>query len=221
MAVLIDSSRIRPGRVWYALAGVVFGLSLIAGFAGFLFGVSEANDSDPKVLMQSSGSTPAQLLLSYTTDYVIYVEQSVSTPTCTANPSSDLALGRPQDDPVFKRLQNDGRFEHSGKTWKPAMKVIPHRTHTVALSCGSAPFLVGDLAPVTGSFFGGAAGLVGLPCLGFVIALTIGLITVIRRSGSKKRLQIEAAASYGPNPYQGPLPYQQPGPYGGRYPPQY
>lgn len=225
MAARIDRSEIGPSRVWYVIAGVVFGLSLIAGFTVLLVGASKARDGEPKVLTQSSGSVPAQALLSYSTSYVIYVEESDSTPTCTANPSSDVTLQRPQDDPLielFKRLQGDGRFEYDGKTWTPVWEVYPRRTHVVALSCEGTAFLIGDQAPIVGPLVGGAAGLVGLPCIGFVIAMIIGLVvTVIRRSGSKTRLRIEAAVPYGRNPYQQPGRPQQPGAYGGQYPPQY
>jgi hypothetical protein len=159
---------------------------------------------------------------------VIYIEQSAAVPTCDITPDSSGSISELPVD--FSSLEDSGHFSHDGKTWKPARAASAVTNGTVSITCSGTSFLVGDVAPIvfTGvsSILGGTAALLGLPCFGFVLALIIGLITAIRRSGSKKRLQAEYAAHQGfppAGPYGPPGHYRQPGPYGppGQYPPPY
>ncbi|MFF5211894.1 hypothetical protein [Streptosporangium sp. NPDC000396] len=190
--------KIKPSVGWIVSAWLVFVLSVIVGFGGFVGGIfSAVTDAAPTETF-GSGQT-VTVSLDPADNPAIYVATSGRTEfTCEL-----------QDGPAPARLQQPRGQQTvastDGVAWELGLRVGVDKAGDYKLTCttegANARFGVGkEIDP--GSVVGGAVALVAVPGAGFLLAVVVTIVVLVKRSGARKRQAAAAAAQWGqPSPY--------------------
>ncbi|SHN14242.1 hypothetical protein [Cryptosporangium aurantiacum] len=186
MTFPIDNSRVRPHQAWYAVAGVVFAVSVLAGCALSFRTTERVTPGSRAVLAQSFG-TRIEHPLQAGRIYGIYVpERTTLTEDCTTIPADAGELRR--SDPA------DPRVTHSNSTWVARHDLEVRKSGLYGIMCGQESFVITDNATVTrtaGFYFNVGVG--GVGCLGVLIAGGVLATVAILRDINRRRLLEEAA----------------------------
>ena len=194
----VSNRELRPGRAGYLVAGVVVLFCVTAGVVAFVLGLRSAGDALPELARQFDAGAPTAVELTADPDKVLYADQDLT--------GSDCSVSGPDGAARFAGLSYSFSFTRDGRTWYAVNRFAVSADGTYTVTCnprsgsagGTVRFAVGD-APALGAFgglAGGIAALAGLPCLGVVIGGTIASITLVRRSGHKRRLLAERTPRY-------------------------
>lgn len=188
--------KVKPGIGWIVGAWLVFVLSVIVGVAGFAGGIfSAVTDAAP-----TSSFGPGENV------------------TVTLNPADRPAIYVSADKgtkfecqiqgaPGTVRLQQPGTQQtvtNDGVLWELALRVGVDKAGDYQLTCtasegSAATFGVGKEIAAD-SVVGGAIALIAVPGTGFLLAVLVTIIVLVKRSGARKR----QAAAAGPWGQQGP-----------------
>ncbi|GAA4221728.1 hypothetical protein FHR32_005195 [Streptosporangium album] len=191
-------AKIKPSVGWIVGAWLVFVLSVIVGVAGFAGGlVGAITDAAP------TGSFDAGKTVTVPLDPAdrpaIYVSAVAGT-TYECQIQGDPGTVRLQRPSVQQTVTADGVI------WEMALRVGVDKKGDYQLTCttpeaSSARFGVGREL-VTGSLMGGTVALVAVPSAGFLLAVVVTIVVLVRRSGARKRQA--AVSQWGPpGPYSG------------------
>lgn len=187
---LIDLTQVRPRRRWYALAVVPPVLGVVGGIIAFFFGLWASVGVLPEVAVESAAGAESSAFLLSSKTYMMYVPLGTDpVPACTVTPATSVDV-IPLTGEIFAYRSAETRWEA-----RYQLSVTSSRDYTV--NCGGTPFAVADATRTTNAaalgFLGAFGGLLGLPCVGLVVGFAAGLVVVLRRSSSRKRLELAAA----------------------------
>jgi len=181
----MDPRQLRPRRRWYGIAVGIAVLFTAIGIGGFVVGIVSATGSIPDFDSTYPGNQDSQVTLESGRSYGIYVPEN-SPQTCNV------------DDRVTTASPNATfTFTRDGQQWVHLSNLTVDAAGTYTVNCDAPTYAVGpapELGQFAGGIGGGLAALMGLPCLGITIGGIIALVTGLRRSSHKKRLQ---ATPYG------------------------
>ncbi|MFD0659396.1 hypothetical protein [Thermocatellispora tengchongensis] len=197
----MPKQQIRPKLTWVWLSWVVAILCLIGGVAGGVAGLfGSVSDVAP-----ATPFAPGQ------------------TASVTLDPADQPALYIATDQNVNYEcsIDNGGKLTRSAVSqnvtvnnvnWQLILNIEVPKAGTYKVACATqenAPdvrFGVGrNLGDVASGLGGSVAVLFGVPTAGFLFAIIVTIVVLVRRSGARKRLAASAAGVGGPPP----------GPYGG------
>lgn len=206
----IPAKDLRPRRIWYLVAALL-GLVLAgAGVALIVVTVKNTMNSIDTSRAFSSGESQTFRLVEGETK-AIYVSQSGTGRVDCRIP--ELRSGT--------LTQPDGSFRITinSRTWDRVFEVKPGSSGDYTLSCTSelpAQFALGD-RPQVGSTISGIAAGVGCFLAALATAVTITVVTAVRRGRHRRRLVALSAPApqWGPPP-SGPVPGYPPGTAGPR-----
>jgi hypothetical protein len=203
----VDPRVLRPGRGWYAVAGVVVVLGVLAGVGLFAFGIVSLVRGLPKMKTEFRAGTSATVALTADRTWAVYTDEPVpdsGTSTCTGAASGDATIRLTEPSATFT-------FDRGRRHWRLVYRIRVSRDGTYELTCRPVPeanggqiYAVGDDVQVGGfvaKVFGSIAALLGLPCLALVAGAVIALVTALRRNSHKKRLQTRPPPEYPPPGY--------------------
>jgi hypothetical protein len=175
---------IRPRVLWIVLAWVLFLVLLIVGIGGFAGGLfSTINDAAPTKTFGSG--------------------QTVSVPL---DPKDKPVIYAAADQPTDVQCRVDGTENQKitltqpggsqtitvGNTkWELLFNVGVPAAGTYQVTCDGqgVKFGIGkNFVGSAGKLVGGAVALVALPAVGFLIAVTVTIVVLVRRSGARKRM---------------------------------
>jgi hypothetical protein len=180
----MDPRQIRPRRRWYGVAVAIAVLFTAIGVGGFVAGIVTATNSVPDFDHTYTGNQESQVQLEAGRKYALYVPEN-SSRSCTV------------DERVTTRNPNATfSFTRDGQQWVHLTNLSAGAPGAYSINCSVPTYAVGaepELGQLAGGIGGGIAALLGLPCIGITIGGIIALVTGLRRSSHKKRLQ---AAQY-------------------------
>jgi hypothetical protein len=202
----IDPRDVRPSRVWYLVATVIALLGIAAapllvvlGLASFGSAIGQLPDS---LDAQFNGGTPTTVDLKAgrtSAIYAVVLEESAGAAgaSCTGTPVSGGTID-------LSPLSYTTSATAEGSTWSILYEITVSQDGQYSITCtsdtstpGTDVYAVGDSVEVGGfmaRIFGGAGAFAGaflLPCMGLFIALVIAIVTGVRRSSHRARLQRE------------------------------
>lgn len=185
----VDPAELKPGRIWYWIAGVVIVVGVAAGVAVFVFGVTRVAESVPEMEQTFAAGEDTEMELSggHWAIYVDHPGESAPTVECVASSPDDEVLVSPSD--AF--TTSDGRH-----TWHMVYELTVTESGPVEVNCDTdakvGDFAIGEAVDVSGfvgGILGSITGLIGIPTLGIVVGGTIILVVALRRSAHRKRLR--------------------------------
>ncbi|MER6028701.1 serine/arginine repetitive matrix protein 2 [Streptomyces sp. NPDC001851] len=191
----IPAKDLRPRRIWYLVAAL---LALVLVGAGTAFLVVTVKDTLHSVDTARSFSSGDSRTFSFVKgeSKAIYVSQSGKGHVeCRIPEMRSGSMTQP--DSSF-------RITVGSRTWDRVFEVKPGSSGDYALTCTSelpAEFALGD-KPRVGATFGGIAAAIGCFITAFATAVTIIVVTAVRRSRHRRRL----AAAWAPPQQWGPQP---------------
>lgn len=207
-APAISARDLRPHRRWYFVALGIFLLFSVAG--GIAFGVFFDKASEGIDLSVVS-SSPQQVRIAQDETKAIYTTGEAvdfAVPECSGEGPGELSLSE---------ATGTETYTNRDTTWTVAANVEVTKSGTYTVTCEAtdgARLAIGN--KIGGVLARGAAafglGFLGLG-LGLVIGGTIAIVTVVRRSLHKGRLQRPAPAIPGPGGFGGPGAPPPPPPY--------
>lgn len=191
--------KVKPSIGWIVGAWLVFVLSVIIGFVGFAGGLfSAVSEAAP-----ASSFGPGQkttVSLDPANKPAIYVSAAKGTNfECQIEGApGTVKLQRPN----FQQTVTAG-----GELWELALRIGVDKAGDYPITCTTsggvdAKFGVGKEI-VADSVIGGTVVLFAVPGLGFLLAVLVTIVVLVKRSGARKRQAAAAAGQWG-----------QPGPYG-------
>ncbi|MFG1927645.1 hypothetical protein [Cryptosporangium sp. NPDC048952] len=187
MAYPVDSRQLRPRRRWYVVAVVIAVLFTAIGIGGFAIGVVTAAKSVPDFDGTYTGNQQSSVQLATGRTYALYVPVD-SSQSCvvddevrTVNPPTTFS------------------FTRGGREWVHLKNLTVVTTGSYDVNCSVPTYAIGpepELGKLAGGIGGGIAALIGLPCIGITIGGIIALVTGLRRSSHKKRLNSLSAPTW-------------------------
>ncbi|WP_055480526.1 hypothetical protein [Sphaerimonospora mesophila] len=175
---------VRPRLLWIFLSWALFLVLLIVGIVGFAGNlVSTINDSAPTTTFGSGKTVSVEL-------------------DAKDKPAIYAAADQPTDvqcqvgdgqDPRIKLTQPAGSqvVTVDGTKWELLFKVDVPEAGTYQVTCEGAGVTFGvgrELAAETDKLVGGVIALVALPVIGFLIALVVTTVVLVRRSSARRNL---------------------------------
>ncbi|WP_214414299.1 hypothetical protein [Sphaerisporangium fuscum] len=192
---------VRPRVLWIVLAWLVAVICTVVGVAGFAGGLFKTlGDAAPTHTFASGGSVSVRL--DPADKPMLYASASGPTDvTCFALDSSGgkADLTRPKASQVVTA---------NGRTWEGLFDIGVPAPGTYKVSCKGEDgkqvlFGVGkSLTASAGTLAGGVASLFLLPLGGFLFAVIVTIVVLVRRRGNRKRMA--AASAYGAWPQGAP-----------------
>jgi len=201
----IDPRDVRPSRTWYVVAVVIALLGLVAapllvvlGLASFGSAIGQL----PSLDAQFNGGTPTTVELKAgqkSAVYAVVLEDSAGAAgaNCTGAAVSGGTIS-------LTPIGYDASATAEGSTWSILYEITVSQDGQYSITCtsdtgvpGTDVYAVGDAVEVGGfmaRIFGGAGAIFGAflaPCVGIFIAVVIAIITGVRRSSYRSRLQRE------------------------------
>jgi hypothetical protein len=201
----IPAKDLRPRRIWYLVAAL---LGLVLAGVGTAFIVATVKDAVDWIDTAHSFSRGDARTFSFVQGETkaIYVSQSGQGKVDCRIP--EMRSGSmTQPDSTF-------RITLGSRTWDRVFEVKPGSSGEYTLTCTSelpAEFAIGD-KPKVGTTIGGIAAGIGCLIAGFAAAVTIVIVTAVRRSRHRRRSTAAWAPppQWGPPP-SGPIPWPPPG----------
>ncbi|MGH3735097.1 MAG: hypothetical protein ACRDT6_05685 [Micromonosporaceae bacterium] len=209
----VSPSELRPGRGGYWIAAAIAVLGMILGCAGAVLGGFSLAGEVPKMTQEFRVGESATVKLEAGKEWAVYVDNpalrgSNRTGTsalpeveCSGTASGgggEITLTEPSGNFTF----GDNR-----RYWQLVYEVKVDKTGSYHIECGTSDSMLRDptfgvgpaLDPggIVAKVFGSLGALLGIPCLGFIVAGVLAMVVGLRRSSHKKRLQAERAAGGG------------------------
>ncbi|WP_182904445.1 hypothetical protein [Microbispora sp. H13382] len=178
------SRPIRPRLLWVFLSWALFLVLLVAGVGGFAGGLfSTIGDVAPTTTF--SGGQSVSVALDPADKPAIYA--AVDQPTDVS-----CRLGDGTDPRVrLTRPAASQTVTLNGTTWELLFEAGVPQTGTYQVACdgdgvrfGVGKQLTGDI----GRLVGGALALLALPTVGFLAAVIVTIVVLVRRSGARRRM---------------------------------
>ncbi|MGH3728663.1 MAG: hypothetical protein ACRDTU_07895 [Micromonosporaceae bacterium] len=194
----VDPAALRPGRVWYWVAGVVVVLGVCIGSGVALLGFNSIAGALPEMKQEFDAGTPTTVELSSDRDWAIYVDHPSRTGEGTA-PKPDVDCAAEGSGVTVSRSDVNFEFDDQNRHWQLVYDVSVDRDGSYQFTCESndpelsgSTFAVGsgiDVGGLAGTVFGSLGALLGIPCLALLVGGVIALVTAVRRNSHKRRLQ--------------------------------
>lgn len=192
------SPKIKPGVGWIVGAWLVFVLSVIVGVLGFTGGLFSAiGDAAPT---RSFGpGERVTVSLDPADKPAVYVSAEKGT-------RFECQI---EGDPGTVRLQQPGMRQtltSGGLQWELALRVGVDKAGDYPITCTTAEGTTAKFGLgreiATGSVVGGAIALFAVPGLGFLLAVVVTIVVLVKRSGARRRQRAAQAGAWGgPGPY--------------------
>jgi hypothetical protein len=188
--------------LWIVLAWLLFAVSVVVGVVVFVTGVtSAASGVAPSPTFESGGAVSVQLEAG--DKPAIWVSTNGQTNVkCQARSENGAGV-------QLSRAAGQQTLTIDGRKWELVFNIGVPAAGTYQVSCtaddpSGVRFGVGkDLLSSAGSIVSGVVVLVVVPLVGFLIALIVTIVVLVRRSRARKRMA--AASGPGWSPY-GPPP---------------
>ncbi|MBB4931101.1 F0F1-type ATP synthase assembly protein I [Lipingzhangella halophila] len=211
-----DPAVLRPRKLWFWVGGLVIVLGIAGGITGFILGIAGVVNSTSTAAEFDAGEPATFEADEANTDsdtWKLYADQDISSRDAEENcevtgPGGQVAIS----DPGYssETTVNDERWVLVAQldiTETGEYTVECDASTNAGFSVGYGPGLGDNAMGIVGSI----AALILVPLLGVIAGLTMIVVTAVRRSRHRTRLQ--AASGYGPGQY-GPGQYGPPGDYG-------
>ncbi|MEV7007862.1 hypothetical protein [Streptosporangium sp. NPDC051022] len=193
--------KVKPGIGWIVGVWLLFVLSVIIGIGGFAGGIfSAVTEAAPATSFGSGQKTTVSI--DPADKPAIYVSAAKGT-------QFNCEL---EGDPGTVRLQQPGiqqTVTRDGVLWELALRIGVDKAGDYPLTCTTsgeatdAKFGVGKEIVAT-SVVGGTLILIGVPSIGFLLAVIVTIVVLVKRSGARRRQAAAAAGQWGhPGPYGG------------------
>lgn len=183
-----SAADIRPRKRWIFFGWLFFVVTLAAGIAVFVSGIVSTIDGlTPQQTFGNGGS--ASVAITPAERPVIWVHAperaDVSCRTTNADGSGQYA--------ELNRVRGSQTLDVDGKTWEAVFEISVPAAGTYQTTCSSptsgVTFAVGQgLAETAGEAVSAVAALIVLPLVGFIVAVIVTVVVLVRRSGARKRL---------------------------------
>lgn len=216
----VDPRQVRPRRAWYAVAGVIAAVGVLAGVVLIVLavkGFGSLTGAFPEPTAEFEGSEPAPVQLTAAKQWALFVDAPglpSGSPSVSDPPTvSARCTGRALDGGTVDLTQPSYSYSSSasgGRTWYLLYEVHVSQDGRYEFTCtsddpgtGSGRYAVGE-APDVGGFvanllggFVGTFGGIGCPCTAILVATVIIVITSVRRNAYRRRLRFLPNAGYG------------------------
>ena len=221
---LVDPRQLRPRRAWYAVAGVIALVGVLAGVALLVLAVQgfrSLSSAFPEPIAEFGGTEAATVQLTAAKHWAVFmagpsvppVSRTPSTPTASAPTVSARCTGRGIDGGTVDLTKPSYRYTSSaadGGTWYLVYEVKVSQDGRYEFSCtpddsqagsdryavGESPDVEGFVATMLGGFVG-TFGTVACPCVGILVATVIVVVTAVRRNAQQRRLRFLPGGGYG------------------------
>jgi hypothetical protein len=205
----VDPRQLRPRRAWYAVAGAIALVGVLAGVALAMLaikGFGSLSSAFPGPIAEFDATVPATVHLTAAKRWAVLAEgqpvsPSASPPAVPARPSvSAQCTGRALDGGTVDVVPATYTFFTSadGRTWYVLYQVRVSQDGRYEFSCtsddpvryavGEAPDVTGLLATMLGGF-AGTFGAIACPAVGILGATVIIVLTAVRRNANRRRPQ--------------------------------
>jgi hypothetical protein len=196
----IDPRQLRPGRGWYWVAAIIALLGILIAPVLLVVGVSVFGatvDDLPTIDRQFSSGSQTTVSLRAAETAAIYAvtpdDGSAPSATCTGTAPAGATID-------LNPISYEATFSVGGTSWTELYTVDVSQDGDYQITCTSpgnsfVQYGVGEEIEVGGlvaGILGGTGALLGVilaPCTGLLIAGIICLITALRRSSYRNRLQ--------------------------------
>lgn len=190
--MVVIESKIRPGRAGFVVGAGIIVIGIVAGIALMVTGVVSAINQLPGFTAEIDAGSPQSVEIDQAGTWALYSggqDATSSGGTCAIESSSGstVTTGKPSASVNFTR---------DSRQWYWLATFTVDAPGTYQFDCtGSASvdrFAVGakpDITGFAGRLVGGILGLLALPCGGFTIGLIIIIVTAVRRSSARRKLQ--------------------------------
>lgn len=201
-----DPGQLRPKRAWFWVGGLIIVVGVVGGILGFVLGiVGTVTDTSTDAEFEAGGTAVFQADQANTDSdsWKLYADRDLS--------SSDVEQNCEVTGPDGQEVGLSAPGYHSestvnGQTWILVSQLDITETGEYTMECAEeadAGFRVGYGSGFAGSFLGIAGSIVALilgPLLGLGVGITVIVVTAVRRSRHKQRLQAAAfpPGGYGP-----------------------
>ncbi|MGH3645758.1 MAG: hypothetical protein ACRDTM_01045 [Micromonosporaceae bacterium] len=217
----IDPAALRPKRTWYWIAALIVVLGVCGGFGIGLFGLSSIAGGLPTMKHEFDAGEATTVELTGDQQWAIYVDNPrASSEGQGSGPRPDVqCTGSSADGGTITLSEPGGSFHFTkdNKTWQLLYDVRVDKDGSYQIECSSQdaeltdPQLAVGPAVNVGGFvgktFGTVGALLGLPCLALIVGGVIALVTGLRRSAHKKRLQAQGGYGTSGAPGAPPMGY--------------
>lgn len=175
---------LRPRILWIVLAWVLFVILLIVGIGGFAGGLfSTLNDAAPTTSF-GSGKT-VSVPLDPKDKPAIYASAGQPTDVqCQVVGSENQKITLTQPSASQTLTVGDTKWELLFRIGVPAPGTYQVTCEGQGVTFGTGKELIAS----AGKLVGGAVALVALPLVGFLIAMVVTIVVLVRRSGARKRM---------------------------------
>ncbi|WP_285704275.1 hypothetical protein [Microtetraspora sp. NBRC 16547] len=174
---------VRPRILWIVLAWVLFLVLLVVGVAGFAGGLTSTIKDAASITTFESGKS-VSVELDPKDKPAIYASSDQR-----ADISCEVA-GAPGLDVKLTRPSTSQTFTYGDTTWEMVFQIGTPAAGTYQVSCEGegVTFGVGkEIIGSVGKLVGGAIAMVALPILGFLVAVIVTIVVLVRRGGARKR----------------------------------
>ncbi|WP_066945459.1 hypothetical protein [Microtetraspora fusca] len=174
---------VRPRILWIVIAWVIFVVLLILGVAGFARGLGSAVKDAASLTTFSAGESVSVRLDPKDRPAIYAAAEQAADVSCTVEgaPGLDIRLTRPS------AAQS---ITYDGTTWEMVFQIGAPTAGDYQVSCTGegVRFGVGkEIIGSVGKVVGGAVAMIALPSVGFLIAIVVTIVVLVRRAGARKR----------------------------------
>lgn len=204
----IEARQLRPARKWYIVAGVIAVLGVMAGAGLGIAGVTSVVRELPDIVAEFDTGEPASVNLTAGRQWAIYAAVGDTGQTIGSHHATCTVAGSAGGKIAVRPVPYEFTFSRAGRSWVAVGEFAVPVDGRYEVSCTSqrgeaAHYAVGEGPELRGfvtGIVGSVAALIGLPCLGLLVAGVIGLVVAVRRSSHRTRLQQAAAADAAADP---------------------
>ncbi|MFF3668243.1 hypothetical protein [Microtetraspora malaysiensis] len=174
---------VRPRILWIVLAWVLFVVLLVVGVAGFARGLGSAVKDAASLATFATGESVSVRLDPKDRPAIYASAEQAADVSCKVEgaPGLDVRLTRPS---------GTQSITYDGTTWEMVFQIGAPAAGDYQVSCTGegVKFGVGkELIGSVGKVVGGAVAMIALPTAGFLIAVVVTIVVLVRRAGARKR----------------------------------
>lgn len=181
-----STAEIRPRKRWIFFGWLFFAATLGLGVAVFVSGISSTIDGLTLGKTFASGGS-ASLEVEPEQLPVIWISPPQEDARCWATDTGD-----PSRRAELNGVRGTQTLEVNQRTWRAVFEISVPAAGTYEVTCGAAGdavFAVGpSLADSAQEAVSAVASLIVIPLVGFIVAVSVTVVVLVRRTGARKRL---------------------------------